>query len=257
MDLETLKKSPPWDWPPNASRVILQVLQSPSATSKDRTLAAEFAGDPVVVDKTLVEALLEIIADPEERERFRSACTMALGPVLELLDMGDLDDDEELRRCASQIPEILQPLHFDPNAPNILRRRALETSVRYEQDWHSKAIINAFGSDKADWQRTAVFAMRFVPGFDDQILEALGSEDEDTEFQAVCAADVWQIDTAWNHVVNLACGAETEKFLRMAALDAMASIRLTEAVRILMEMDDFEDDDLVNVVNEILGMGAE
>jgi hypothetical protein len=257
MKLEALKKSPPWEWPPNAGKLILQVLQDTKATDTERTLAAEFAGDPVVVESILVEALLEIIANPDETVRFRSGCTMALGPVLELLDMGDLDDDEELRRCASQIPEILQPLHFDTNAPDILRRRAIETSVRYEQDWHAKAITGALDSGKTDWRRTAVFAMRFVPGFEKQILEALSSEDEDTEFQAVCAAEVWQIDAAWDHVVNLACSAATEKYLRMAALEAMSSIRLTEAIRILMEMDDFEDDDLLDIVNEILRMEPE
>ncbi len=257
MTLKFLENNPPWDWPENADQIILKVLQNPSATSEDRLLAAEMAGDSVVVNKALIDALLEIINSADEAEEFRSVCTMALGPVLELLDIDELDDDQQLHDCAMLIPTILQPLHFDENAPDLLRRRALEASVRYEQEWHTGAITTAFNSDQIPWRRTAVFAMRFVPGFENQIMEALESDDEDTEFQAVCAADVWSIEAAWHHVLNLVCAADTEKFLRMAAIDAMASIRPHETAGVLLELDEFEDDDLVNQVHEVVAMVGE
>jgi len=254
MKFEALKTTPPWEWPDGADRTILSALQNSSAKPEDRELAAEMAGDSVVVNPVLIGALLEITGTPSEDEDLRSACIMALGPVLELLDMGDLEDQKELRDCAIRIPEILQTLHLDTGQPTILRRRALETSVRLDQDWHSDAVTVAFNSGETDWRRTAVFAMRFVPGFGNQILESLSSDDADTEFQAVCAADAWQIDQAWSHVLNLARDNETEKYLRMAALEAMASIRPDEAAGIIVELGEFEDEDLNDLANEILGM---
>ena len=254
MSLEALKNSEPWDWPASAGQVILKVLQDTASSPEDRALAAEFGGDPTVVNVELIEAILRIIHSLDETEDLRSTSVMALGPVLELLDMGDLDDQSELRQQALLLPEILHTLHTDKNEPIILRRRALETSVRYDQDWHAEAIAAALKSSDTAWHRTAVFAMRFVPGFENQILEALGSDDPDTEFQAICAADVWQLDPAWGHVLDRARNNETEKYLRMAALEAMASIRPDAAAEIIAGLGEFEDEEMNELADEILGM---
>ncbi len=254
MSLEALKNSEPWDWPASADQVILKALQDTASSPEDRALAAEFGGDPTVVNVELIEAMLQIIQSHDETENLRLTCIMALGPVLELLDMGDLDDQNELRRQALLLPEILHTLHTDKNEPTILRRRALETSVRYDQDWHAGAIAVALEDSDTAWHRTAVFAMRFVSGFEKQIMEALGSDDPDTEFQAVCAADVWQLEPAWSHVLDLVRNHETEKYLRMAALEAMASINPDEAAGIIAELGEFADEETNDLAEEILGM---
>jgi hypothetical protein len=51
----------------------------------------------------------------------------------------------------------------------------LEASVRAPQDWHLDAIREAYSSTDEAWSLTAVFCMRFVRGFNEQILEALES----------------------------------------------------------------------------------
>lgn len=254
MTFEQLKNTQPWEWPQGADKTILNILNNPSSSPKDRELAAEMAGDSAVINAPLIEALQEIINSPTETEDLRSASTMALGPVLELLDMGDLTDQPDLHACALNIPETLRRLHLNPNEPTFLRRRALETSVRLEQDWHRDAIITALSSTQAAWHRTAVFAMRFVSGFEQQIIEALKNDDADTEFQAVCAADVWQIESAWDHVLKLAQNSETEKVLRMASLEALASIRPEAAAEVIENLDIENDDELKDRVQEILRM---
>ena len=67
--------------------------------------------------------------------------------------------------------------------------------------------------------------MRFVRGFDQQILEALDSKNQDIHYEAVLAADNWAVDAAWPHVAALVTSGETDKPLMLAAIEAVASIR--------------------------------
>jgi hypothetical protein len=45
--------------------------------------------------------------------------------------------------------------------------------VRAPQDWHENAVGSAYASGDDTWKLTAVFCMRFVRGFDGQIVEEL------------------------------------------------------------------------------------
>ena len=92
---------------------------------------------------------------------------------------------------------------MDTNVPKEVRRRILEASVRAPQDWHQNAIREAYSSGDESWRLTAVFCMRFVRGFNDQILEALEAENQDIHYQAVCAAGNWEVDAAWSHIASL------------------------------------------------------
>jgi predicted ATPase len=49
---------------------------------------------------------------------------------------------------------------------------------------------------------------RFVPGFGDEILEALRSDELDIRYQAVCAAGTWALDDARPQLVALATDDE-------------------------------------------------
>jgi len=80
---------------------------------------------------------------------------------------------------------------MDVEVPKNVRRRILEASLRAPQDWHQDAIRAAYSSDDEDWNLTAVFSMRWVRGFDDQILEALDSDNQHVHYQAVLAAGNW------------------------------------------------------------------
>ena len=96
--------------------------------------------------------------------------------------------------------------------------------------------------------------MRWVRWFDDQILEALGSENQDIHYQAACAAGNWEVDAAWSHVTRLVSAKETDKPLLLAAIDAVASIRPQEAGVILVDLTDSDDEDIVEVADEAMAM---
>ena len=51
-----------------------------------------------------------------------------------------------------------------------VKRPILEASVRAPEKWHKNAVAAAYRSKDEDWKLTAVFCMRFIRGFDKQIV---------------------------------------------------------------------------------------
>lgn len=104
-----------------------------------------------------------------------------MGPVLELKDTEDSDDDEELLsdEIFFNLKKSLKKLFHDSSVPEDVRRKVLEASVRSPEGWHKKG---------GHWQLTAVFGMRWVSGCDEEILAALHSSNQDVLYQAVCAS---------------------------------------------------------------------
>ena len=99
---------------------------------------------------------------------------------------------------------------------------------------------------------TAVFAMRFVGGFEDETLASLRSADPEIHFQAVVAAGNKELDAAWPHIIALIENAGTEKDLQIAAIEAIGQIRPEEAREILVELADSEDEDIAAAADEAL-----
>jgi len=267
MSLDRLQNTPPWDWPRDADTILLKPLRDPKATAADRELAAELAGDVTVINDDLAAALLAILRNNRESDELRGRSAVAFGPVLESVDVDGLVDPDDpvdpdgpadpasppiSDDTLHNIQETLTTLYQDTGIPKHVRRRALEASVRAEQDWHVDAIRAAYTSSELDWRVTAVFAMRYWSGFDDQILESLASDNADIHYQAVCAAGVWEIDAAWRHVLDLAMAEETEKRLRLAAIEAVAAIRPDEAGDALDELSMSDDEDIAFAVEEAL-----
>src|SRR5439155_11861058 len=102
----------------------------------------------------------------------------------------------------------------------------------------------AYSSGDEVWRLTAVFCMRFVRGFEEQILEALDTENPDIYYEAVVAAGNWGLDAAWPQVAALVTSTKTDKPLLLAAIEAIASIRPHEAVRMLDDLADSHDEDI-------------
>ncbi len=257
MDLKILNETPPWDWPEGASKMILAILEDDRADTSGRILAAELAGDFTVINDNLVDVLLSVLQSGEEPNELRGKAAISLGPVLEHADTDRFEDPDDVpisEATFHRIQNSLRQLYFDADVPKDVRRRVLEASARAPQGWHPDAVRAAYGSDDEDWQLTAVFLMRWVRGFDDQILEALGSDNEDIHYQAVCAAGNWELDAAWSHISRLLRAPETDKPLLLAAIDAVANIRPQEAGVILADLTDSDDEDIVAAANEAMAM---
>jgi HEAT repeat protein len=109
-------------------------------------------------------------------------------------------------------------------------------------------------SGDRDWILTAVFSMRWVQGFEDQILEALKSTDPDIHYQAVEAAGNSELAAAWPHILSLVRDAGTPKPLLVAAIGAVGSIRPAEAAEILMHLADSDDEEVAEAADEAISM---
>jgi len=257
MSLKTLKDTPPWDWPEGTGRMLLDILRGDGPSESDLLLATELAGDFTVINDELVDALLSILRSGDKPEKVRGRAAISLGPVLEHADtegFADADDLPIAERTFHRIQEWLRRLYTDAHVPQEVRRRILEASVRAPQDWHRDAIRAAYSSGDGIWRFTAVFCMRFVRGFDEQILEALDSKDPNIHYEAVLAAGNWEVDAAWPHVAALVTSGETDKPLLLAAIDAVASIRPHEGAEILADLADADDEDIVSAVHEAMAM---
>ncbi|MGO8791839.1 MAG: hypothetical protein ACLQVL_31245 [Terriglobia bacterium] len=262
MDLNTLLNTPPWQWPTEASTVILETLVDKHANKSDRVIAARMAGELVVMDDEVAGILLAIVQANDEPEELRGRAAISLGPVLEeadteLIDDEEFDDPEGVPISLDtfrNIRDSLRKLYLDEHNSKELRRRILEASVRAPQDWHARAISAAYSSGDREWMLTAVFAMRWVPGFDDRILETLESTDPQIHVEAVQAAGRNELDAAWPHVAALVTAPSTPKPLRLAAIEAVGTIRPKEAQSILFELTESSDDDIAAAAGEAVAM---
>jgi hypothetical protein len=257
MDLKLLKDTPPWDWPKDTGKIILEILNSNQADESDRLLTAELAGDFTIINNELVDALLSILRNGDESELIQGKAAISLGPVLEHAYINEFDDPDDVlinEQTFQRIQELLHNLYMDDNVPKNVQRRILEASVRAPEDWHRDAIRVAYTSDDVDWRLTAVFCMCFIRGFDDQILEALGSENPEIHYQAICAAGNWELDAAWSHITGLVTAEDIGKPLLLAAIDALGSIRPQEAGEILFDFTQSDDEDIVDAAYEAMAM---
>jgi HEAT repeat protein len=259
MDVKTLAKIPPWEWPDGTDTALLDILRDGRASASDRLVAAELAGDVTVINDEIVAALLATLQSRDESQKLRGQAAISLGPVLEYADTEEFDDPDSVpiaEPTFHKIQESLRKLYMDAGVPKDVRRRILEAAVRAPQDWQRDAIRAAYASDDEAWRLTAVFCMRFVRGFDQQILEALESGNPDIHYEAVCAAGNWEVEGAWPHVVALVTSGRPEKRLLLAAIEAVGTIRPREAADILDDLADSSDEDIADAVSEALAMAA-
>lgn len=257
MSLNALKDLPPWEWPAEAGKMLLNVLRDDRAEQADLLLAEELAADLVVINDELVEALLAVLRNGEKSEVIRGTAAIALGPVLEHVDTLDLEDRSDAPITDATfhgIQESLRTLYRDVGVPENVRRGVLEASVRATEDWHEKAVRTAFASDDEGWRLTAVFCMRFVRGFEAEILTALHSANPDIHYEAVLAAGTWGVDAAWPHVVALIRSDDTSKAMLLAAIDAVVGLRPHQTAEVLADLVDSDDEDIAEAVEEAMVM---
>lgn len=262
IDLTILEVTPPWEWPPNTREILLDRLRDDQADEAERLLAAELAGEIVVVNEELTKALSAIVADRGASDELRGTAAIALGPVLEDMDFreplgGGLDELDPPAIPANEFQRIqweLHSLYLNENTPKSVRRRILEASVRAPEAWHEKAIREAYDRDDSEWRLTAVFCMGRVPGFADKILKALDDSDEDIRFEAIQAAGLREIRAAWPHVARMLRSPDTDRDLLLAAIHASVGVRGKATIEYLDDLSESEDREIAQMAEEAMTM---
>jgi hypothetical protein len=167
----------------------------------------------------------------------------------------DVFSDPPIRQeTFENVQQMLQRVYADEAAPKEVRRRALEASVRAPQDWHADAIRTAYASGDEEWRLTAVFGMRWIRGFDTEIMEALGSPNAEIHSEAVQAAGAFEVSAAWGHIEKLVTTPGTDKDLLLAAIEAASGVNPGETRDLLSPLMYSEDEDIAAAVDESLMM---
>jgi uncharacterized protein (UPF0147 family) len=257
MDLKALKDTPPWDWPEGTAEELVRVLRDERVAEPDRVLATEMAGNFTVVNDELVEALLAILRNSEESQEMRARAAISLGPILAYADAEGFEDPDHVPISEphfQQIQESLRELYMDAQIPKEVRRRILEASVRAPQDWHKNAVRAAYSIGDDAWELTAVFCMRFLGGFDAQIVEELDNRNPDIQLEAVLAAGNWGVEASWPHIAALIHTDQTPKPLLLAAIEAVPGVCPQEARKVLSGLIEPDDEEIIEAVEEALAM---
>lgn len=257
MDLSSLKNTPPWEWPADAVVTLRSVILNRGAPVSDRIVAASLAGDVTIVDDELAALLLGIVGALDEPNDLRGAAAIALGPALEMMDEwepDDLDDPVLSSETIVEVKQTLRRLYVDAGVPAEVRRRILEAAVRSSAEWQHGAVRAAWGGDDPAWRLTAIFCMRFLPGFGERILEALDSSDMEVRYQAIRASENWALKSAWSRVVRVARDGSVEKDLRIAAIAAVGAIRPSAAREVLGELTVSRDEEIADAAFEAVTM---
>ena len=260
MKMKVLQDSPPWEWPRDAGRQFLDALKNRSIDESERLIAAQLAGDLVVINDRIAKTLLGIVGNAEESEALRGTAAIALGAVLEQASLTEFEDPEEVpirEETYNTIQDSFERFLSEGDFPKLVRRKMLEASVRAPEPWHRDVIREAYASEDEEWKLTAVYAMRWVRGFGHQILDALRSSNNAIRREAVVAAGNWELDAAWSHVHSLVQDDKAGKELRLAAIDAIAAIRPSEARLILGDLASSDDEDIAEAASEAMMMAEE
>lgn len=254
LDLDVLARLPMWEWPEEARETILAGLSEP----EDRELAVELAAEIAGHEEQVAAALLDVVEDDEAPPELRAGAAIALGPGLEEysnelgFDLGIGEPDTWSKALFDAVTATLRRLVDDEAAPTLLRRRALEASVRAPQPWLADAVRAALERPGPEWRMTAIFAARWVPGFEDAIREALGATHPEVLAQALLAAGAREMREAGAVALRLARSPETELELRLAAVAALATVDARGAEELLLTLSEHEDGELSDVARDAL-----
>jgi len=255
MNLKSLRDIPPWDWPEEAAGLILDTLKDSAAKASQKLLAADLAGETVVMNDEIAKALIQIVSEPSQPEELRASAAISLGPGLEEADVHGFEDDVDIslsRQTVRSVQHSLRKIFFEASVPKEVRRRVLEASVRFPEGWHKGAVRSLCASDDEEWRLTAVFCMRYIKGFESQILGALESGNRNIQYEAIRAAGEWELHSAWPHIAALLREPETAKDLILAAIEAAAVLCPEEASELLDELADSKDEEIAEAALDAL-----
>lgn len=228
-------------------------------TAAKLALFEEREGD---LDERMVPEILDLLergGDPA----VLAAAAIALGPTLEMCD-DEVDEDGVFHDDSYGAPvdaatywrmlEVLRRLHSDPNAPLLVRRRALEASVQSPQDWHAEAITAAWRSDEIDWRITAVFCMGFdyLDDFSTEIAEALLTDIPQLRFEAIRAAGLRSLVQLLPEILPIATDDLAPIDHRYVAIETLAMLGGPDAREAIEQVAGSDDGDLSEFAVEML-----
>lgn len=256
--------TPPLDSFDETDRPLVRALRGDDPAM--RSVALDEIAD--VVGDALARELLRFARDPGNGLEERARALIALGPALQMC-WEDEDDDGTLPAAPpdasafeeaffdhplstavyGKVLEDLRRVYHDADLPKLLRRRALEASVRAPRDWQKDATRAAWSSGDPEWRVTALFAMGFLGrlrdgGFREEISEAFFSDDSVLRREAILAAGRAGIEDLVGPMMHLAGDPGVDREDRLAAIEALGEMAAQGASDLLAELTDDQDSEI-------------
>ncbi len=247
--LKIMAEQPSYQWSAAARIYVLEGLRADDAETK--ALATELAGDLIVMDDEVAGVLLEIIEDDGAPTELRATAAISLGPALEEADLAlvDEDDDEEDSSALSpdmfeRVATVLEKVHKDEGAPDLLRRRALEAAVRAPEPWHAEVVGAHLEDADPEWRLTAMFCAGYVNGFEREVLAALDAGDPRLRREAMRAAGMKELRLAGPTLLACASDRSEDCELRLVAIEALTYVDVPGRATVLRSLVDDPDEDV-------------
>ncbi len=250
--LVQLEEFEDWQWPPHAGRLIKEALANSEAPLPDRLSAVKLGGSLVVFDDEMCDLLLAVLEERKNPEQLRASAAISLGPALATADdmnFGEFGETPLDNERYEIVQTVLHQLVDNQEEPTILRRRALEASIRSPEDWHAGSIAWAYQQDEPEWKVTAIFAMGWVRGFRKEILESLTHPNPEVSREAVRAASNWGFNEALKPLRDIAFSTRATRDERLAAIEGAANIASPEALEMLRELMEDDDEEISEVAH--------
>ncbi len=185
-------------------------------------------------------------------EKVVATAAISMVPALELygeeMDFSDAPDNVDISTISPEkcreILQALESLYRQEDRPKLVRRRCLEAAARGPLTWQPKAVRECAKSEDSEWLTTAMFCMGYIAGFDEEILAALNSDDENVKSEALRAAGHQNLQKAGKTLAAVASDPHAAKPLRLAAIEALATVAPPNSLDLLNELYDDEDDEI-------------
>ncbi|MBW2256885.1 MAG: hypothetical protein JRI25_20140 [Deltaproteobacteria bacterium] len=184
---------------------------------------------------------------------FRADAALRLGPALEWVDE-ELADDDLSWEVVKRARTALRSIHDDQGEPELVRRKALEASVRYPEPWHADAVRAALDRGGA-WRITGVFCAGRYGGCDDDIRAACRSGDPDLILVGLAAAGSLEgFEDVGRIAVRLAADPETSREMRLEVVSLLGNLRddRGQVFKVLDDLSMDPDQELAEIAAEAL-----
>ena len=199
----------------------------------------------------LMDRLIDM-AQWDESDMVRAAAAGALGHFILLGELGDLPENETIRAQDAAISLLTN------DQENLdVRRRALEAISNCSHEIVNEAIDEAYNSDDAQMQASAVFAMgrSCDSRWNEAVVQAFESDDPEIRFEATRASGELAIEEALPILARFA--QEDDREIKEMAIWSLGEIGGNFPVRVLgslaEEAADANDLELLEAIEEAIG----
>ena len=211
-----------------------------------------------IIDDAGAHRMLDILTDSDADPETRGRAAIKLGPGLQLCEERLDWDDIDLyfgKATFEKIDRTFRRLYHDASTPKLVRRRILEAAVRAPMDWHEGAVRAAWEADDDQWRQSAVFAMGYIGGFEDELLALLNRDNlsDDLLREAVRAAGSRGIEDAEPILRRVALDEDVDSYTRQIAIDGLIWCGNDASDRALEDLTHHEDSGIAEAAEFALG----